>query len=323
MVLIRKTLAFFSLFLFIFWPHYQAQASLDVLNVDFYKTVTIDGLTVTLADYDPSVRQWMVEVLPKDNYQQVAIYPSNKSASFTLKSRHTLEYQLADSADWQKVGKDPIRAQRVLVRTLAEEGIAESSDSKIMINLSADQASISALDQVTAPEGLDLLSAIYQIDSQVPDYQLKIFYQSDSDYSKTIYSYNQLNDSWQILPSYNNIEEKFVRADIKGQNQPLVVALLADAGAYDGLASYYNQAFYRSFGYKNGNFAASRYYPKGSKLKVTRLLTGKSIIVTVNDYGPEERTGRLIDLDIAAFKQIGSTRAGVIYVKIEPYDQDK
>jgi rare lipoprotein A (peptidoglycan hydrolase) len=41
------------------------------------------------------------------------------------------------------------------------------------------------------------------------------------------------------------------------------------------------------------------------------------VVVTVNDYGPEQGIGRLIDLDKVAFRQIGNLKSGVIPVIIE------
>lgn len=79
-----------------------------------------------------------------------------------------------------------------------------------------------------------------------------------------------------------------------------------------GIASWYK--------YKNGLFAASPDYPKGSVLKVTNLANNKSVEVTVNDYGPDRNIhpDRVIDLDYVAFSEIASPGAGLISVKVEP-----
>ena len=67
--------------------------------------------------------------------------------------------------------------------------------------------------------------------------------------------------------------------------------------------------------------AASREIERGSYAKVTNLSNGKFIIVRINDYGPEEDTGRVIDLSSYAFSQIASLKHGVIDVKIEPLQE--
>lgn len=61
---------------------------------------------------------------------------------------------------------------------------------------------------------------------------------------------------------------------------------------------------------------AHRYYPFGTKLKVTNLSNSKSVIVKVIDRGPFGR-GRIIDLSWAAAKAIGMIAQGVASVKIE------
>lgn len=58
----------------------------------------------------------------------------------------------------------------------------------------------------------------------------------------------------------------------------------------------------------------------GRYIKVTNLENGKSVIVRVNDFGPNKklfRKGRIIDLSKGAFVEIADTKKGVIKVKIE------
>lgn len=62
--------------------------------------------------------------------------------------------------------------------------------------------------------------------------------------------------------------------------------------------------------------AAHRKLPFGTKVKVTNVENGKSVVVKINDRGPFVK-GRIIDLSRSAFSSIGDTRAGVLNVKIE------
>jgi rare lipoprotein A len=62
--------------------------------------------------------------------------------------------------------------------------------------------------------------------------------------------------------------------------------------------------------------AAHRTLPFGTRLKVTNIKNGKTVIVQVNDRGPFIK-GRVVDLSKSAFSSIGSTSAGLIGVKIE------
>ncbi|MFA7208654.1 MAG: G5 domain-containing protein [Parcubacteria group bacterium] len=70
------------------------------------------------------------------------------------------------------------------------------------------------------------------------------------------------------------------------------------------------------YAFKGGMFAASTTIPKGEYAKVTNTTNGKSIVVQINDYGPQGK-GRIIDLDKVAFAKIASLGAGVIGVKVE------
>ena len=70
------------------------------------------------------------------------------------------------------------------------------------------------------------------------------------------------------------------------------------------------------YAWKGGLFAASTTIPKGAFVKVTNLANNKSVVVEINDYGPQGK-GRIIDLDKVAFAKLASIGAGVIGVKVE------
>ena len=70
------------------------------------------------------------------------------------------------------------------------------------------------------------------------------------------------------------------------------------------------------YAFRGGLFAASTTLPRGSYAKVTNTENGKSVVVQINDYGPQGK-GRIIDLDKVAFAKIASLGAGVIGVKVE------
>lgn len=70
------------------------------------------------------------------------------------------------------------------------------------------------------------------------------------------------------------------------------------------------------YAWKGGLFAASTTLPRGSYAKVTNTANGESVVVQINDYGPQGK-GRIIDLDKVAFAKIASLGAGVIGVKVE------
>lgn len=62
--------------------------------------------------------------------------------------------------------------------------------------------------------------------------------------------------------------------------------------------------------------AAHKELPFGSKVRVTNVENGKSVVVKVNDRGPFVK-GRVIDLSKSAFSRIGNTSLGLISVQIE------
>ena len=89
-----------------------------------------------------------------------------------------------------------------------------------------------------------------------------------------------------------------------------------------GMASYYGGSWH---GKKTANgeifnenslTAAHKTLPFGTKVKVTNLDNGKSVVVRINNRGPYSK-GRVIDLSKAAFSKIASTSKGVTRVKLE------
>ncbi|ALP40103.1 RplA family protein [Aeromonas schubertii] len=78
-----------------------------------------------------------------------------------------------------------------------------------------------------------------------------------------------------------------------------------------GLASYYADRYH-----KERSTAAHLVLPFGSRVKVTNLANGKSVLVRINDRGafPE---GRVIDLSRSAFSAIGNPADGLLRVRLE------
>ncbi len=90
----------------------------------------------------------------------------------------------------------------------------------------------------------------------------------------------------------------------------------------EGLASWYGGKFHgrktasgERFN-KNAMTAAHRALPFGTKVKVTNLENGKSVVVRINDRGPWVN-GRIIDLSEAAARKIDMISAGVVKVRVE------
>lgn len=62
--------------------------------------------------------------------------------------------------------------------------------------------------------------------------------------------------------------------------------------------------------------AAHKKLPFGTKVKVTNIKNGKSVIVRINDRGPFT-ADRIIDLSRSAFKRIGHLDKGILDVRIK------
>lgn len=62
--------------------------------------------------------------------------------------------------------------------------------------------------------------------------------------------------------------------------------------------------------------AAHKTLPFNTKVRVTNLRNGKSVIVRINNRGPYIK-GRILDLSLVAAQKIGMTKAGVVPVKAE------
>jgi len=75
-----------------------------------------------------------------------------------------------------------------------------------------------------------------------------------------------------------------------------------------GVASWYNAG---------KNECAYRTFSPGTWLRVTNQTNGRQVFVRVAGYGPQEGTGKLIDLDNAAFKKIAPLSQGTTKVKVE------
>jgi len=92
-----------------------------------------------------------------------------------------------------------------------------------------------------------------------------------------------------------------------------------------GLASWYGPRFHgrrTANGERFNKFhltAAHRTLPFNTRVRVTNLQNGRSVVVRINDRGPYVR-GRIIDLSYAAARLLGMRAHGVVLVKVEILD---
>jgi rare lipoprotein A len=94
-----------------------------------------------------------------------------------------------------------------------------------------------------------------------------------------------------------------------------------------GVASWYGPGFHGKLTASGEPYnmyemtCAHKTFPMGTKLRVTSVQNGKSVVVTVNDRGPYV-AGREIDLSYAAAKKLEIIGPGTAKVEIEPLGHD-
>lgn len=95
--------------------------------------------------------------------------------------------------------------------------------------------------------------------------------------------------------------------------------LLGPGHALDGIASYYWQDQMTASGErfdKRAMTAAHRTLPMGTRVRVTHVASGRSVVVRINDRGPFKK-GRVIDLSEAAAQSLDMTGKGLAHVRID------
>ncbi len=85
-----------------------------------------------------------------------------------------------------------------------------------------------------------------------------------------------------------------------------------------GIASFYWQGQRTANGERfnpEAMTAAHRSLPFGTKVRVTNLKNGRTVVVRINDRGPFIR-GRVIDVSRAAAHHLGFTKQGLTHVSL-------
>lgn len=168
-------------------------------------------------------------------------------------------------------------------------------------------------DESLLPSTKNFISNLYEVEIGTKNftkpYILDLKYATENDSARAVYFYNPYSNKWSAVNNaVINKEKKTYRLKL---TLPYVKLAVLEEKPLLGKASWYKCI--------GGLYAASVDYPRKSFLKVTNLDNNKSVVVKVNDYGPDKKIfpDRVIDLDVVAFKKIASKSKGVINVKVE------
>lgn len=107
--------------------------------------------------------------------------------------------------------------------------------------------------------------------------------------------------------------------------RPEAPPLPPSPGGQVGVASWYGGSLHGRRTASGERFdqedltAAHRSLPFGTRVRVTHLENGRSVIVTINDRGPYAR-GRIIDVSRAAARRLDMLRTGTARVRVEAMD---
>jgi rare lipoprotein A len=106
---------------------------------------------------------------------------------------------------------------------------------------------------------------------------------------------------------------------VEGRRETVKYPAEPKAGAAIGVASFYEEGSHTASGEKfdpNELTAAHPTLPFGTRLRVTNMSNGRSVVVRVNDRGPFV-PGRSVDVSHSAAEELGMVGRGTAKVKID------
>ncbi|MFH1182704.1 MAG: G5 domain-containing protein [Candidatus Moraniibacteriota bacterium] len=273
------------------------------------KTVTIDdeGLNYKINTRAKTVAELIGELKPglseKDELipgRQTTILPGilitvNRQARINIAvdgknfERFTLAKSVADALSENKVSLAPVDEIEPKLNTVISDGLIIAVTRK-------------NTEETTVEEPIEF-SVIKQKDSKVGWGEETVGQAGEEGIREVTYK----------IDYENGKEVKRVKLSSKITRRPtnkiVKIGTKLNVGkAASGIASWYNAGL---------NECASRDHAPGTWLRVTNSSNGKQIFVNVAGYGPQAGTGKLIDLDNKAFKQLAPLGQGTMKVKVE------
>ncbi|MEI6288601.1 MAG: septal ring lytic transglycosylase RlpA family protein [bacterium] len=200
------------------------------------------------------------------------------------------------------------------------------SFSTMMIAGKNDISSVYNISSTTLPaDDLYLIKFLsYNISNASTSIQVSLRYTPDNNHQE-VYFYDTAQEQFVKINSQRNTIAHTLSFIWPG-SESLIFGLFNEPSV-SGRASWYTHPKY-----KNDLIAASTDFAINSKVKVTSLTSGKSVIVTIKDYGPKQCNdwtakekkqlgncqNRILDLSKNAFKVLAPLGAGIIQVMAEP-----
>lgn len=123
----------------------------------------------------------------------------------------------------------------------------------------------------------------------------------------------------QPTPTARPAARPIARQMATGALPPAPAPAAAATHAFEGIASFYWQEQKTANGErfdKMAMTAAHKTLPFGTRVRVTHVASGRTVVVRINDRGPF-KPGRIIDLSYAAAGVLGMHGQGLARVKVE------
>jgi hypothetical protein len=302
-------LLIFSILIFVVYRHFFPKIRSFAPEQNFFKIITLkeDGLVYTLSTQKETVANFLEEnqiilgefdqIIPEKDTpifsgSQIEIRRALK-VNFAVDGKNIPGYALARNIR-DVISENNITLSR-LDQTVPSLNSLPTNNLKIVITRIN-------VEEKTIPEAINF-KTIEKNDSKLGWREKKVEQKGVKGIKEVKYkiTYRNGKEISRVILEKNITQEPLPEIVIQGTYMKL-------GKANKGQGTWY--------AWKGGLFAASTTIPRGAFAKVTNLANGKSVVVEINDYGPQGK-GRIIDLDKVAFAKIASLGAGVIGVKVE------
>ncbi len=315
MFLFNKKILYFTLFVILIFSGYKFLAYFGVFSRSLagietaQKTVHLNdnGLNFVIETHSQTVEEWLDEnkIILKEHDE---IIPNKKDRIFSgmnlqikraLKIKIEVDGKTLNTYTLQNNIQDTLHENKVILGRL--DKVSPNKTFPPNQNLKIVVTRINIEEKIIS-EDIDF-PIIYKNDSKLSWREEKIQEPGEKGIREVKYkiTYQNGKEISRVVLEKNITQKPVAQTVVKGTYMQL-------GKAAKGQGTWY--------AWKGGLFAASTSIPKGEYVKVTNTANGKTVIVQINDYGPQGK-GRIIDLDKVAFAQIASIGAGVIGVKVE------